>query len=349
MLNNRYKKDILKVFENVRNNQEYDFLRKDKHLGNNIIMLGLGGSYAYGTYNENSDVDIRGIARNTREEILLGRDFEQVVDIDTDTTIYSLTKIINLLTSNNPNTMEILGLEDEQLLYTSDLWEIVRQEKDIFLSKRVVHTFGGYASQQLRRLETKSARIAGQSRKEEYIYSSIINAEETFKQNCAKLPDDSLRLFLDYSDKEEFEKEIFIDVNVSHYPLRDFSSLISNYHQVVRTYDKVGVRNKKAIEHNRLSKHMMHLVRLYHMAFDILENGIIKTYRDKDHDFLMEIRNGKYLDENRQVLPEFYEIVEEYDERLKQDAKKSELPENPDREKIDKVLIRLNEMIVQGM
>ena len=30
---------------------EYEFLRKDKNLGNNIIILTLGGSHAYGTNN----------------------------------------------------------------------------------------------------------------------------------------------------------------------------------------------------------------------------------------------------------------------------------------------------------
>lgn len=39
---------------------EYDFLRNDKNLGENIILLGLGGSHAYGTENEYSDLDIRG-------------------------------------------------------------------------------------------------------------------------------------------------------------------------------------------------------------------------------------------------------------------------------------------------
>ena len=35
----------------------YDFLRTNPHLGKNIILLGLGGSYAYGTNTENSDLD----------------------------------------------------------------------------------------------------------------------------------------------------------------------------------------------------------------------------------------------------------------------------------------------------
>ena len=49
----------------------YDFLRTNQHLGKNIILLGLGGSYSYGTNNEDSDVDVRGVALNSKEEILL--------------------------------------------------------------------------------------------------------------------------------------------------------------------------------------------------------------------------------------------------------------------------------------
>lgn len=39
---------------------EYSFLTENPNLGENIILLGLGGSHAYGTSNENSDLDIRG-------------------------------------------------------------------------------------------------------------------------------------------------------------------------------------------------------------------------------------------------------------------------------------------------
>ena len=68
---------------------EYDFLREDKNLGDNIILLTLGGSHAYGMDKEESDLDVRGIALNSKKDVLLGTDFEQVVNVDTDTTIYS--------------------------------------------------------------------------------------------------------------------------------------------------------------------------------------------------------------------------------------------------------------------
>ena len=42
----------------------------------------------------------------------------------------------------------------------------------------------------------------------------------------------------------------------------------------------------------------------------------IVTYREKEHDLLMDIRNGKYLDSNRQPITEFYEMVDEYEKKL---------------------------------
>ena len=42
--------------------EEYGFLRENEHLGKRIMLLGLSGSYGYGTNREGSDVDFRGIA-----------------------------------------------------------------------------------------------------------------------------------------------------------------------------------------------------------------------------------------------------------------------------------------------
>ena len=49
--------------------REYDFLRTNEHLGSNIILLTLGGSHAYGTATENSDLDVRGCALNSKMQM----------------------------------------------------------------------------------------------------------------------------------------------------------------------------------------------------------------------------------------------------------------------------------------
>lgn len=54
---------------------EYSFLLKNEHLGDNIILLGLGGSHAYGMDKEGSDLDVRGIAVNSKKRNIIRNRF----------------------------------------------------------------------------------------------------------------------------------------------------------------------------------------------------------------------------------------------------------------------------------
>lgn len=325
---------------------EYNFLIENKNLGNNIVLLGLGGSHAYGTNNEDSDLDIRGIATNTKENILTSNDFEQVVDVETDTTIYSFDKIIELLCKCNPNTIEILGLKPEHYLYLSPIGEEIVANRKMFLSKQAIHSFGGYANAQLRRLENKSARLTSQASVEKHILKTIEYAFVDFKRRYFPMNDGELRLYIDTSVQEGYETEIYMDINLKHYPLRDWTNMWNEMKSIVSGYSKIGKRNTKTIEHDKLGKHMMHLVRLYLMCFDILENGEICTYREKEHDFLMEIRNGKYLDNNRQPTKEFYEIVNGFEKRLDYLSNHTGLPDTVDSAKVKSFVASINERVV---
>ena len=330
------------------NTKEYDFLRTDPHLGDRMILLGLGGSYAYGTNIESSDLDIRGITLNSKEELLTNENFEQFVNEQTDTTIYAFNKIIALLTNVNPNTVEILGLEPWQYLYISPIGRELLDNKEIFLSKKCIHSFGGYANQQLYRLNQKAAHELSQSGLEQHILKTLEFMQEDFTNIYSQIPDDALRLYIDKSDREEMDTEIFMDVRLTHYPLRDYLSMWNTLQNVTTQYKKIGKRNEKALDHGKIAKHMTHLVRLYLMCFDILERHEIKTYRDKDHDLLMDIRNGKYIAEDNQVLPEFFDMVDDFEKRLAYDKEYTDLPEKPDYKRINEFVMSVNERIVKG-
>ena len=328
--------------------EEYDFLRKDKNLCNNIILLTLGGSHAYGTNNENSDLDIRGCALNSKMQILTNEKFDQFVNEATDTTIYSFNKLISLLSNVNPNTIEMLGNKPEHYFYLSPIGKELIDNAHLFLSKKAIYSFGGYANQQLRRLENKSNRLVGQAQNEEHIYKTIEHASYDFKNRYFNMPDDAIRLYIDKAVQEGYDTEIFMDVNLNHYPLRDYKGMWSEMQSIVKAYGKIGKRNERAIEHDKLGKHMMHLIRLYMMCLDILEKEQIITYREKEHDFLMDIRNGKYLDENRQPIAEFYEIVDDYEKKLEYAKQHTNLPDNPNYNEINDFVASVNERVVKG-
>lgn len=336
-------------FKTLLNAPEYDFLKTNPHLGKNIILLGLGGSHAYGTNVEGSDVDIRGIALNSKTDILGATNFDQVVNETTDTTIYSFNKIITLLSNCNPNTIEMLGLKPEHYLYLSSVGQELLDNRKLFLSKRAMYSFGGYATAQLRRLDNKSMRTLEQAQQEQHILNSITTASYVWPEKYQCFGDDGyVNLYLDDSDQDNYDKEIFMDVHLTHYPLRDYKSMWSDMKNILSDYAKIGQRNKKAIEHGKISKHMMHLIRLYLMCIDILEKEEIITYREADLEYLLSIRYGKFLDEEGHPIDGFYDIIDEFEQRMTYAAENSSLPEKPDHKAINEFMMSVNERVIKG-
>ena len=327
---------------------EYDFLRTNPHLGDKIILLGLGGSHAYGTNVEGSDVDIRGIALNNKKEVLLGKDFEQVIDTDTDTTVYSFAKIVKLLAEANPNTLEIIFQKPEHYLYLSELGKLLVDNRYIFLSKKCYYTFGGYARQQLRRLDNKAMRELPQGKQEVHILNSIKNAQYTFHEKYFDFEDDAIKLFVDASHREDFESEIFMDIHLTHYPLRDYKCMWTEMHNIVKEYGKLGKRATNAILHNKVNKHAMHLVRLMKTCITILKTGDFCTFCEEDHDLLMDIRNGKYMGPDKQMTPEFFALVDRLEEEMNEAFEHTSLPDKPDTEKINELICYVNEKVIRN-
>ena len=342
--------NITEIRDKVLFSKEYEFLKTNEHLGNNVILIGLGGSYAYGTQKEDgsSDVDCRGCALNTKEEILTNKNFDQFVNEETDTTIYSFNKLVSLLSNTNPNTIELMGLKPEHYLYVHPIGKELLDNAHLFLSKRAIHSFGGYANQQLRRMELLCNRNVSQSQREQFILNTINNAMYDIKQAYQDFTNEEIKLYIDKAVQEGYDTEIFMDVNLKHYPLRDYSSIWNEMKTIVSSYNKIGKRNEKAITHNKLGKHMCHLIRLYMMCLDILEKEKIITYREVEHDLLMDIRNGKYLNNNDQPISEFYEMIDNYEKKLDYAKLNTSLPDNPDYKKINEFVMSVNEKVVKN-
>lgn len=337
----------LEQIKEVLKTDNYINFFNNEHLANNIILLGLGGSYAYGTNTEDSDLDVRGCALNSKKEILLGNGFEQVVDKNTDTTIYSFNKLVKLLSNCNPNVIELLGLKPEHYFIKTDIGEELIKNSHLFLSKTCINSFGGYANSQLRRLDNKAARTLEQEEKEKHILNSINNARYTFPKKYFSYDKDNINLYIDNAFGDNLEKEIYMDINLTHYPLRDYKCMWSEMNNIVKDYAKVRKRNEKAIAAGKLAKHMMHLVRLYHMCFDILEKEQIITYRENEHDLLMDIRNGKFLD-NNQPNSAFYDLLNELEKRFEYAKLNTSLPDKCNKEKIDEFVMSVNERIIKN-
>lgn len=321
---------------------EYDFLRTNQHLKDRIIFLTLGGSHSYGTNVETSDVDIRGCALNSTSDILGLSKFEQFVNEKTDTTVYAFNKLVQLLLSCNPNTIEMLGCKPEHYIMLTDIGKLMIENRKMFLSKRAVDSFGGYATQQLRRLENALARDKmSQARREEHILHSMEGAVRSFESRYTEFEHGNFILFTDESPREDLEREIFADITLRKFPARQFNSMINDLSNVLSTYEKLNHRNHKK-DDNHLNKHAMHLIRLYLICFDILEKGEIITYRENDLELLMSIRRGGYQKEDGTYRQEFFDMVNEFEARLAYDKENTDLPDDPDMERVEEFVMYVN-------
>lgn len=134
--------------------EPYDFLRTNPHLGKHLMFLTIGGSHAYGTNVEGSDVDIRGVALNTEHELLGMDTFDHWVDETTDTTIFSFNKAVKLMCSGNPNMLEQLGNADDLVISYHPATKLLMDNKKLFLSRQVVYSFGGFADKLFKKAVT---------------------------------------------------------------------------------------------------------------------------------------------------------------------------------------------------
>lgn len=324
--------------------EEYDFLRTNKNLGNNIVLLTTGGSHSYGLNKEGSDLDIRGIAVQRDCELLGLSSFEQFEERKTDTVVYGLKKVLGLMLNCNPNVIEMLGTKEEHLFICNKYGKLIRDNRNMFLSKKAIQSFGGYASAQLRRLQNALARDSyPQKEKEVHILNSIRHQISTMKDRYEYFSKENLKIYIDKSNKEDFETELFIDVKFKHYPLRDFKNIYGEMSNVVREYSKLNHRNSKKDEIH-LNKHAMHLIRLFIMGTEILEGKGINTYREKDRDLLFKIRNGEF------TYNEIFEMVNDYEKKFKYAADNTGLNDEPDYKGVEELMIYINrDVIINGV
>jgi predicted nucleotidyltransferase len=326
--------DIIELRREIYSRPEFDFLYKNEHLGENIIYLALGGSHAYGTNVEGSDLDVRGICLERPNELIGLDNFEQVERKDPDAVIYALRKIVRLLMNCNPNCIELLATRAEETFLIRPEGQLLKDNIKLFLSQRAAHSFGGYATAQLRRLQNALARDHyPKEEKVKHMMKSIQNQLQHFKDKYTNFDEGNIKLWID-----ETTSEIMMDIDLKNYPLTDYKNIWSEMQNVVKDYNKLNYRNKKK-DDEHLFKHGMHLVRLIIMGTEILKGEPVKTYRPERR-FLLDIRNEKY------TFDQIFEMVDELEKKFDYAKKNSPLPVKPNYHKINDLVMEINKKVI---
>ncbi len=314
--------ELPKTFQSPK----YEFLNTNSDL-NNIIYLTSSGSYGYGTNHENSDIDLRGVVVEDDRYLFGLSSFEQFEDIETDTVIFGLKKFIKLCVEANPNALELLGTEEEAIVTMTESGRLLRDNAHLFLSKRVIQSFGNYATAQLRRLQNALCHDQyKESEQEKHLMNTLVAQMDHFKRTYTNFDRGAITLAV-----SEETKELTMDIKLNGYPLRDFVGIFGEMSNVVKAYNKLNHRNRKKDEPH-LYKHAMHLIRLLITGIDILNGKGIITKRTIEHEFLMDLRNGRYS------FDEIFGFADEYQARFTDAASMTALPEKVDMVTIERLM-----------
>lgn len=171
-----------KIKEKLKNS-EYNFLRTNEKLKDNIVLLVVAGSHGYGLNTEESDLDIRGISMGTPDSILGMESFDIFENKNTDTVIYSMKRFIELAMKGAPNVLEILFSNPENILYCDrKIGKMLLDNRDMFLSKRIYYSFKGYAKNALKDAEKKTGNESEKSGQVCHaLYSFVFGGYHSFK------------------------------------------------------------------------------------------------------------------------------------------------------------------------
>lgn len=137
-----------------------EVLEKYAELSHFSVLTAYRGSHSHGTYlppeNESSvdDVDLMSVVIPPLETYIGlskfgSRDTKEIKDGKWDCVSYELRKFVNLLAKGNPNVIGILWLRDEDYVHLTDAGKRLIQNRDLFISEAIYHSFIGYSRAQL--------------------------------------------------------------------------------------------------------------------------------------------------------------------------------------------------------
>jgi len=166
---------VLKTLKRLSNEKQCN---PPPWLLDNIHYLCQMGSVAYGVSNDQSDIDVYGFCIPKKETVFPHtgglihgfddyQEFDQwqehhITDKSTqkeyDFSVYSIIKYFRLVMDNNPNLLDSLFVPRRCVLHISQIGELIRENRHIFLHKGAYHKLKGYAYSQMHKMDIKEPK-----------------------------------------------------------------------------------------------------------------------------------------------------------------------------------------------
>lgn len=298
------------------------------------------GSHAYGLNTPTSDLDVKGVFMTTSE--YLGGFLYNAEQIEektpNDLVIYELRKFFKLAADCNPNIIEVLWTDEQDVIYINEYGKLLRDAAPKFLSQKAKLTFTGYAIAQLKRMRNHHewmknppkppparADIPAIAMKPPSWCDYLID-----KQGNPVIGKSGMLMIKFASDQELADLEVEKD-------WRAQKARWEHYQEWLKNRNPVRHANEEKFGYD--TKHGMHLVRLMRMGHEILTSGKVLVKRP-DREELLAIRNKgiwsyeqitEYADTMEKKLTDFYA------------SGQSPLPKTPDLKSLNRLCVKMYE------
>lgn len=258
------------------------------------------GSFAYGVSSDTSDIDIYGFCIPPRSIIfphetgkyIFGYDktvpsnFKQwqqhhVQDQDMkkeyDFTIFNITKYFRLCAGGNPNMIDSLFVPLRCITHATAIGNLVRERRHDFLSKKVWHTYKGYAYSQMHKMRIKNPEGDRKEMVEKYGY------DVKFAYHVVRLLNEVEQILLEGDLDLERNREQLKDIRRGRWKMSE----IEEYFQ-----DK-----EKQLEELYLKSELPHDAqydKIRNLLYECLRQHFsddVRPEMDKVKEFAMELQN----------------------------------------------------------
>ena len=147
-----------------------------------------------------------------------------------------------------------------------EAFDTLRAHRDWFVTRRCGATFGGYATQQLRRIENALNR--------EDPHLANQNAIRSVKSSIESISDRYPSLEASSFEPIERDGEVVLSGQLKEADLAELKAFAHECNESVKTANDLATRNIKRPS-GKLAKHASHLIRLLRMGAEMLETGAI--------------------------------------------------------------------------
>ena len=305
----------------------------------NKILEIVTGSHLYGTATETSDKDYVGVFLPDIPYIL---GFKRVEEVDfsikdkdvngknteraLDRKFYEFRKFIALAKDNNPNVLETLFVNEENIVFINDVGRELLSMRHSFLHKGLKQRFVGYAIAQRHKMVIKKDN-----------YFDLLNSLSYLRMfHFGKT---LLEIMFKENTPYFIKRQNDVNGNISFIQIGDLnfnpSIIVKNATtKIQERIDKVGNREELLTKYGYDVKYSMNLIRLMLSGIELLKTGDL-IFPLKDWGVLRDIRNGKW--EMMKVLDYSYELEKEIEDI----TENSVIPNKPNEDLIESFTIRI--------